>query len=247
MMRCSLRVLATAAVVVVGRFLHADEPDRVPASVRVDVQMVSISIPEAEQLVPALRDRKTAEAAWTRLQQMIAQDEAKLLAWPVLWLQSSIFGWVDSSTESVEEVRYATEFTPPDSPSIFGRPPRISPTWGPSVPTAFETRNVGATIEAHVAVAPGGKAVKLDLSSQFVRLEGFRVWHVQRSPLGIAGVQQQPIFQKAEIYSHLHVQQGQPMLVGVFVFSQPEPHVELHILHARVKLLPPSAVTPPPP
>lgn len=212
-----------------------------PTSVRLDVQMVSVSMAEARNLVPALENGKTADAAWTRLEAMIARGEAKLLAWPVLWLQNGVRG----TAESVQEVRYATEFDPPQFPNIFGRGPLIFPNWGPRSPTAFETRDVGSTFEATPTVEQDGQVVALDCVSQFVRLTGFREWHTQRSPLGIAGVYQQPYFQTSRTTAQLRVHRDQPALFGVFVFSEPEPHVELHILHARATMLPPSVAIPP--
>ena len=60
------------------------------ASIRVDVQMVSVSPAAALSLVPALSDEKTTEEANARLQKMIANDEATLLGWPVLWLRNGM-------------------------------------------------------------------------------------------------------------------------------------------------------------
>jgi hypothetical protein len=86
--------------------------------------------------------------------------------------------------------------------------------------------------------------VQLHLVSEFVRRTGTRELHTQRSPLGITGVVQQPEFQTSRIASELLVARDQPTLAGVFVLSEPDPHVELHIVRARATLLPLGTATP---
>jgi hypothetical protein len=231
-----------------GRWAGAeDAPPRpaplpaVAARVRVDVQMVSVSLADAAALVPALQDRKTADEAWVRVQALIARDEAKLLGWPVLWLQPAVRG----VAENVEEIRYPTEAPPVQGgDGGFVPSPLVFPTWGPIVPAAFETRNVGATLEAEATVEQGGQVIALNLTSQFVHPPRFKVWRTQKSPLGIVGVQEQPDFQTSKITTQLSVHRDRPILLGVFVISEPEPRVELFILHARATPLPPEAVTP---
>jgi hypothetical protein len=56
----------------------------VEASVRVEVQMASVSSADALSLVPALLEEKSTEEAFARLQRMLARDEAALLGWPVV-------------------------------------------------------------------------------------------------------------------------------------------------------------------
>jgi hypothetical protein len=191
--------------------------------------MVSVSPADAANLVPEFQNRETANAAWGRLQSMVAHDEATLLAWPVLWLLTGQHEYA----QDVEEVRYPTEFDPPQFPMIFARPPLIFPTWGPKSVTAFETRHVGPEIEASATLEADGKSVVLDLHAQLVRLLGMREQHTQRSDLGIAGVVQQPDFQNSNVTVLLRVRPGQPALMGVFVISRPKPQVQLFVLHAR--------------
>ncbi len=63
------------------------EPSAGNWNVRVEVQMVSIAPRDALTLtlIPALRDRKTVELAVERVQKMIADGSATLLAWPIIW------------------------------------------------------------------------------------------------------------------------------------------------------------------
>jgi hypothetical protein len=214
-----------------------------PVSVRADVQMVSVSVADARALVPAFENRKTAGEAWTRLQSMIVHGDAKLMAWPVLWLRNGYRGF----TESILEDRYATEFVAPRFPQIFGGPEPKIPSWGPNAPTAFETRNLGAILEAEVSTEPASEIIDLDFRSEFSRRTETREWLTQASPLGVAGVMQQPFFQTAKTTTSVRIHRAEPCLVGVFVLVEPNPHVELHILHAQVKPLPPNVPRPPNP
>src|SRR5258708_33621843 len=71
--------LAVAAGVGGARVSRADEAASALARVRVEVQMVSVSVADARGLVPALQDRKTALEAFARVQEMLAQDKATLV------------------------------------------------------------------------------------------------------------------------------------------------------------------------
>ncbi len=231
-----LALIATASLA--GPPAHGED-QHLLARIRVDMQMVSVSVPQALQLAPALKDRKTAPAAWIGLQKMLKDGKATLIDWPVVWLQNGI----RSAAESVVEYRYATEPTPPQGGGGFIDEWWHSPTWGPFTPSAFETRNVGATLEVEGSVDPGGQVIDLDFVSSNLRFAGFRQWRGQESPLGYSGIQQQPEFQSAKVTTHIQVCRDEPVLAGVFVFAEPQPHVELHILHVRWTLLPPSTPT----
>ncbi|EDY19228.1 hypothetical protein CfE428DRAFT_3405 [Chthoniobacter flavus Ellin428] len=236
-----LALIATAGLG--GSLAWGEEPPS-QARIRVDVQMVSVSVAQALHLVPALRDRKTAPAAWTQLQKMIGDGKATLIDWPVVWSESG----QRVVTQSVVEYRYATEPMPPNPPQPFSEAElkemaRLYPWWGAFTPSAFETRNVGASLEIESLMAPGYQLIDLSLVSSYLRFAGFRQWRGQESPLGVSGVQQRPEFQSAKATTYLSIRRDEPTLVGVFVFAEPQPHVELHILHARWTLLPPSVPT----
>jgi general secretion pathway protein D len=79
--------------------------------------------------------------------------------------------------EIVREFRYATQYTPPQVPSITGGGSgngtvSISVVT-PTTPTAFETRNTGVTLEVEPVVGPDGVTIDLNLVPQVVEFEGF--------------------------------------------------------------------------
>ena len=79
--------------------------------------------------------------------------------------------------EIVREFRYATQYTPPQVPSITGGGSGTGTVSisvvTPTTPTAFETRNTGVTLEVEPVVGPDGVTIDLNLVPQVVEFEGF--------------------------------------------------------------------------
>lgn len=95
--------------------------------------------------------------------------------------------------EIIRELRYPTEFDPPQIPQNVGinnqnnnvtvlTPLGFQATQGstnpsfpvtPTTPTAFETRNTGVTLEVEPVVGPDGYTIDLNLAPQVVEFEGF--------------------------------------------------------------------------
>src|SRR5437660_3447569 len=79
--------------------------------------------------------------------------------------------------EIVREFRYATQYTPPQVPSITGGGSGTGTVSisvvTPTTPNAFETRNTGVTLEVEPVVGPDGVTIDLNLVPQVVEFEGF--------------------------------------------------------------------------
>src|SRR5213080_1307455 len=134
--------------------------------------------------------------------------------------------------EIVREFRYATQFTPPQVPSITGGgggtgTVSISVVT-PTTPTAFETRNTGVTLEVEPVVGPDGVTIDLNLVPQVVEFEGFinygsAIFGV--NPNLISGttvptvlltnnVINQPIFSTRKVTTSVSVWDGQTVVLG---------------------------------
>jgi len=261
--------LVIIGVVILGGILRWrawGAPESPIANVRLDVQMVSVSVADSLSLVPALREARTAAAGWDRLQGMVASGQAELIDWPVVWSRVAIAEKRDreageakpvsdpaerdrSVSENIEELRYPSEFDPPTEPQTFGmvvEPKKlVRPGWEKFLPNAYETRNTGPSLEARACVEDEGRILSINLVAQHVHLLRFDRWQKQAAPLGIAGIGVEPEFITSKVTTSLRVRAGQPTLVHVCVIPNPQPHVELFVLHARVTLLPPEAMTPP--
>ena len=82
------------------------------------------------------------------------------------------------------EFPYPTEFNPPEPPppTSSGTGNVVTPPTGsfvsqgvvtPSTPTAFETRNLGVTLEVEPIIGPDGYTIDLNLSPEVVEFDGF--------------------------------------------------------------------------
>ena len=78
---------------------------------RIHVEFHAITLPEkkALALLPELRDETTIAAAWAKLEAMIAKDGSKVFG----VLIGETTGGEKIEVRQGEEVRYATEFSPP--------------------------------------------------------------------------------------------------------------------------------------
>jgi len=100
--------------------------------------------------------------------------------------------------ESIDEVRYATEFAAPATAK------------GMATPTAWETRNVGDTFELEPVIGPDGRTCDVNLVPQRVRLAEFR--DMPEIAGGVAS--SQPIFNAQKITTSTRVSQGEPQYLG---------------------------------
>ncbi|MCP5534900.1 MAG: hypothetical protein H7A51_01565 [Akkermansiaceae bacterium] len=90
-----------------------------------------------------------------------------------------------SKIEIIREFIYPTEYEPPELPNSVGGGGLIDPISGefgeapvatavtPAHPTAFETRNVGVTLEVEPTVGADRKFIELSLRPEMVEFEGF--------------------------------------------------------------------------
>ncbi len=134
--------------------------------------------------------------------------------------------------EIVREFRYATQFTPPQVPSITGGgggtgTVSISVVT-PTTPTAFETRNTGVTLEVEPVVGPDGVTIDLNLVPQVVEFEGFvnygsPIFGINPSILTNAlnsqvlltqNVINQPIFSTRKVTTSVSVYDGSTVVLG---------------------------------
>src|SRR5437762_334415 len=134
--------------------------------------------------------------------------------------------------EIVREFRYATQYTPPQVPSITGGgsgtgTASISVVT-PTTPTAFETRNTGVTLEVEPVVGPDGVTIDLNLVPQVVEFEGFvnygsPIFGINPSILTNAlnsqvlltqNVINQPIFSTRKVTTSVSVYDGSTVVLG---------------------------------
>jgi general secretion pathway protein D len=141
------------------------------------------------------------------------------------------------------EFPYPTEFSPPEPPppTTGGNGTTVTPPAGtfvsqgivtPSTPTAFETRNLGVTLEVEPIIGPDGYTIDLNLSPEVVEFDGFinygsPILGPIFNPIPAPGfidtavltdnVINQPIFSTRKVTTSVSIWDGQTVALGGLV------------------------------
>lgn len=140
------------------------------------------------------------------------------------------------------EFPYPTEFNAPEPPppstvsgtgATVGPPPGSFVSQGvvtPSTPTAFETRNLGVTLEVEPIIGPDGYTIDLNLSPEVVEFDGFinygstingPIFNVITQQINSAILTQnvinQPIFSTRKVTTSVSIWDGQTIALGGLV------------------------------
>ena len=207
-----------------------DAVSRMRWSLHAECQMLVLPQKLALPLIADLNDDAKIEAAWAAAQQMIARGDATLVA--NLDLKGEAGKPLLSA--SVEEVRYPTEFDPPQLPQDVPKEKiaEVLKSW-PVVgitPTAFETRNVGTTLELNATVSDDGEWISADVTPQHVRLLRMDKFDAGTMPSGEHLTVEQPQFLALKNTLKMHLRSGQRMLVGVHKLPGDENKMALFLL-----------------
>ena len=201
-------------------------------NVRVEVQMVAMPEDRALQLLPELQSDKEAqvESACGQIQDMIKKKEAVLLGWPFLITLDGERG----VSESIVEKKYPTDFDPPTEPQNITSPavPAPAPKNVSLVPSGWEVRNCGETIEATPKVLEGGKRILLETVPQRVELLRFETYDTGKTRDGSVTQVVQPEFATQKYSGSLIVASGRHVLIGFHKLSLPAGQIEFFILKA---------------
>lgn len=142
----------------------------------------------------------------------------------------------------IREFRYPTEFDPPQIPQSVGDTGgtfggtlstgfTTSPIITPTTPAAFETRNLGVTLEVMPVVGPDGYTIDLDLSPEVIDFDGFVNYGTPirsvASSGGVAGIAatpvsvivsqnviNQPVFSTRKVTTNVTIWDGMTIALG---------------------------------
>jgi hypothetical protein len=198
-----------------------------------ECSMIVLPQKEALVLLPDLLDDRKIEAGFSRLKEMVAQGTAELVSTLILKLQNGEKG----IAESIEEMRYPTEFEPPRLPESAPRDPKILKEW-PAVgitPTAFETRNVGTVLELE-ARTPDGEWIAVKCVPYHVRFLRWAKTDAGKLANGERLTVEAPIFHSMRDTASLLVRSGQMVFIGVH--KLPEPLQGMEFCFLRVSAAP---------
>jgi Flp pilus assembly secretin CpaC len=211
----------------VTHFTEANETDvfddpgpQNPKQIRVYVETIEISALEFAELMTIPTKSSNHTALRNALLAKVVKGEAKLISNQSLFARSG----ERANVESVKEFIYPTEFEPgeafkpekDDTKEEISNFPILPPT-----PTAFETRNLGDTLEIEPVLSFDGKVVDLTFKPESVKYLGENVmaeWKTKTSDVNV----QMPIFYTKRTNTSVTLAVGDFLLVNTYTPEKDE-------------------------
>jgi hypothetical protein len=198
---------------------EAAEPDLfdsnagVPQQVQVQVEFVEMS---HEALTKLLFLAKPASSDATKLreqiQEMVGKNEAKVLETMICAARSG----QKATCESIHEFIYPTEYEPPTLPcDVSGNKSNDQGPTTPPIPTAFDTRNLGSTLEIEPTIGADNKMIDLRFIPEMVWHTGNTVWLDGKDAVGNACKVQMPDMYTLRLSTSLTCISGKYTMAGV--------------------------------
>lgn len=187
-----------------------------PKQVQAQVEYVEMSHEALTKLL-FMAKPKSSDATKLReqVQEMVGRNEAKVLETQICVARSN----QKATVESIHEFIYPTEYEAPKLPGTFSNEktePDAGPDWthGP-VPTAFETRNLGSTLEIEPTIAEAEPVIDLRFVPEMVWHTGNSVWRDGKDASGNAYKIEMPDIYTIRLNTALTCINGQYSLAGV--------------------------------
>lgn len=169
--------------------------DDLPKMIRVQVEYIEVS---HETLTAVMSDLKLTTDGMIRahLGELVKKKEAKVIETMIVVARPG----QKATTESIEEYIYPTEYDPALTPetvevkaeeiegekTLKVEAPDLAT--GPT-PTAFETRNLGSTLEVEPNVGANDKIIDLRFAPEIVYHVGNTVWSTWKDKRGTANIE----------------------------------------------------------
>lgn len=186
-----------------------------PRQIRLQVEYIEMSLEEMSSLMADDTATKNDTILRQRVGALLKAGKAQLIENQMLVARSG----EKATIESIREFIYPTEYEPAELPSTVkieqGAENKIAArdlATGPT-PTAFETRNVGSTLEIEPTVGDNNKIIDVRLSPEIVYHVENTVWSEWKDKHGRADIQM-PIFYTLRINTAATVADGKSCLLG---------------------------------
>ena len=208
----------------------ADEPAANSVrQIQVEIQIIALPIEDALPLIEPLRDDKRIEKTVTKLHEMIANKNAKLIGWPMIITKSGNRADVECIDEST--IYESIPRDPTVAQKELERSLKTQFLTGCQMPT-FEMRYVGVTLEIEPTISTSESHIDIQLIPQHVSLT--RTDKIRALVGGKRVIIEQPTFHTNQISTTLTLSDGQRILLDTFNTSKPEGWMELFILKASI-------------
>lgn len=191
--------------------------DPTAAQIRVQVEFIDLSHEQLTELMFGSKPAANDVDLRKQVAQLVKDGKAKVMETLLCTGRSGR----KSSTESIEEFIYPTEYEPASfadegkkqepgktESADSGKREALGPT-----PTAFETRNLGSTVEIEPTVSDDGKTIDLRLIPEIVYHVENEIWAEWKDEHGSAHVQM-PVMYTLRLNTTVKLANGKPLLVG---------------------------------
>lgn len=205
-----------------GGFDPFDPHQNEPFFVQVQVEFVELSHKKMTELL-FLSKPESSDATGLRkqLSEMVKSDEAKVLETMMVVARSG----EKAVSEGIKEFIYPTEYEPAEIPNEVDLPEKeggLSPEdvkllWmlrTPATPTAFETRNLGSTLEIEPTVGDSGRVIDLRFAPEIVWHTGNTIWNKTTDGAGNESTIEMPLIYKLAVNTAITCIDGQYTLVA---------------------------------
>lgn len=180
-----------------------------PKMVRVQVEFIEVPHETMTELLAEPRKTANDTPLRAKLQDFVKEGKAKMIETQMVTARSG----QKATTESINEFIYPTEY---DSPEVTvpvpedGKPQSPPP---PRTPVAWETRNLGSTLEIEPYIGENDKVIDLRLLPTLVYHTGDRVWHEETKGKDTYKIQMPDIY-KIQFDTSATLITGQPFLIS---------------------------------
>lgn len=187
--------------------------------VRVQVEFIELSHPDLTELMFGDKVATNDSELRKQLTQLIKDNKASVRE----TLLCTTRNGDKATTESVEEIIYPTEYDPAQLPKPPSADEKKDAVQVPAIttldalgpcPTAFETRNVGPTLEIEPTLSDDGKWIDLRFVAEIVEYSGNTIWVEWKGKHGNTPIQM-PDFYTMRINTSVILAKGQATLIGV--------------------------------
>ncbi|NWK55794.1 hypothetical protein HW115_09245 [Verrucomicrobiaceae bacterium N1E253] len=220
-----LSSLVAGATLMMAPGLHAQESfdptgkeaeATLPHLIRTQVEYIEMSLEQMTALLADPAATKTDTILRQRINELIKQEKAEIIDTQMVISRSG----EKSTSESIREFIYPTEYEPPELPNKIhlhtqdGKTeiPNKELATGPT-PTAFETRNLGSTLEVEPTLSENKQYVDLRFAPELVyHVENVK-WATWKDKHGEADIQM-PIMYTLRVNTAVSVYNHRPCLVA---------------------------------
>ena len=190
------------------------ESDAPPKQIRVQVEFIDVSHEQFTELMFGPKPPANDNELRRQVAQLVKDGNATVLETLLCTSKSGN----KATSESVEEFIYPTEYEPATLPDnvkgdeAAGKTEGKRPATGP-MPTAFETRNVGSTLEMEPTLGSDNKTIDLRFVPEIVYHVGNEVWAEWKGEHGNSPVQM-PTFYTVRVNTAVTLSDGNSMLTA---------------------------------